>query len=175
MTASGVLDGRPGPDEVTDYYRRYIEYVPDGRLLPTLARQLQATFDRVDGLGVGPDYRYDHGKWSVKEVLVHLADAERVFGYRALRIGRGDPTPMPGFEQDDWIVPGDLAHRSLDDVKAELTALREGTVALFRGLTDDALLRKGTADGVTFTPRAIAWIIAGHELHHRRVLDERYR
>ncbi len=171
----GVLDGRPESAEVDAYYRRYIDRVPPGSLLTVLTEQLDETFRVVDGLGVDGDYRYAEGKWSVKEVLVHVADTERVFGYRALRIARGDQTPMPGYEQDDWIVPADLAPRTLDDVKAELAALRAATVALFRGLTDEALLRSGTASGATFSPRAIAWIVTGHELHHRSVLDERYR
>ena len=170
----GVLDGRPGPDEVAEYYRRYLDYVPGESVLSTLAGQLEATYRVVDAIG-DPDHRYAPDRWSVKEVLVHLADTERVFGYRALRIARGDTTPMPGFEQDDWIVPADLQHRTLDDVKAELSAIRAATVSLFRGLTDEALLRKGTASGVTFTPRAIAWVVTGHELHHRVILEERYR
>lgn len=171
----GVLDGRPGPGEVAEYYRGYLEHRPPGSLLSALAGQLEETFRVVGALGVDPDYRYAPGKWSVKEVLVHLADTERVFGYRALRIARGDTTPLPGFEQDDYVVPDDLAPRSLDGVKAELAAVRASTVALFRGLTDAALLRTGTASGVTFTPRGIAWVIAGHELHHRAILNERYR
>lgn len=173
--AIGVLDGRPGPDEVAEPYRRYLDRVPRDSLLSMLADQLDETFELVDDLGVGPDHRYEPDKWSVKEVLVHLADTERVFGYRALRMARGDTTPLPGFEQDDYIIAADLAPRTLDDVKAELVTLRAATLALFRGLTDQALLRQGTASGVTFTPRGIAWVIAGHELHHRAVLDERYR
>lgn len=175
MSGIGMLDGHPGPDEVAEYYRRYLEYRPEGSLLSALSGQLEETFRVVDSLGVAADHRYAPGKWSVKEVLVHLADTERVFGYRALRIARGDATPLPGFEQDDYVVPAELAPLTLDGVKAEFAAVRASTVALFRGLTDEALLRTGTASGVTFTPRGIAWIIAGHEVHHRAVLDERYR
>lgn len=172
---SGPLDRRPEPGEVAEYYLRYLDRVPDGDLLATLGAQLDGTFRLVDRLGTGPDHRYAPEKWSVKEMLVHLADTERVFGYRALRIARGDPTPLSGFEQDDYVVTADLAHRSIEDVKAELTAVRAATLALFRGLSDDAVLRTGTASGVSFTPRGIAWVIAGHELHHRAILDERYR
>ena len=171
----GVLDGRPEPDEVAEPYSRYLEYVPAGSLLSTLETQLDDTLAVVADLGVDADHRYADGKWSVKEVLVHVADTERVFGYRALRIARGDTTPMPGFEQDDWVVPGELAPRTLADIQAELRSLRAATVALFRGLTDAALLRTGTASGASFTPRGIAWVIAGHERHHRAILEERYR
>ena len=170
----GVLDGRPGPDEVAEYYRRYLEYVPAGSLLSTLDRQLEETFRVVESIG-DPDHRYAPDRWSVKEVLVHLADTERVLAYRALRIARGDTTPMPGFEQDDYIVAADLEHRTVDGIGAELRAIRAATTALFRELSDEALLRRGTASGVTFTPRALAWVIAGHELHHRVILEERYR
>ncbi len=172
--AIGVLDGRPGPREIAEYYRGYVERVRGGSLLGTLSTQLEDTFRVVDAIG-DPDHRYAPGKWSVMEVLVHMADTERVFGYRALRIGRGDSTPLPGMDQDDYVVSGDLAHRTLTGVKTELRALRDATVALFRGFTDEALLRTGTADGAPFTPRAIAWVIAGHELHHRVILEERYR
>lgn len=170
-----VLDQRPGTDEVAEYYQRYLEYIPAGSLLTRLEEQLSTTLQVVDGLGVDAEHRYAPGKWSVKEVLVHLTDTERVFGYRALRIARGDQTPLPGFEQDDYVVPADLAHRTIAGVAAELRAVRASTVALFRGLTDDMLLQAGTASGVRFTPRGIAWVITGHELHHRTILDERYR
>ncbi len=158
---------------MAEYYQRYLERVPATGILATLETQLEETL-RV-ARAIGADHRYAPGKWSVKEVLVHLADTERVMAYRALRMARGDTTPLPGFEQDDYIVPTDLAPRPLDDVAAELRAVRTATVALFRGLTDEALVRTGTASDVTFTPRGIAWIIVGHELHHRAILEERYR
>lgn len=168
----GNLDGAPGSDEVPEYYRRYLDHEPRGSMLSVLGEQLAETLRVADA--IDPDHRYAPDKWSVKEVLVHLTDTERVFAYRALRIARGDGTPLPGFEQDDYIRPADLAPRTLENVKAELRAVREASVTLFRGLTDEALLRTGTASGVTFTPRGIACIIAGHELHHRTILEERY-
>lgn len=171
---TAILDAGPGPGEVPEYYRRYLGRQPRAGMLEALGGQLAQTLRAADGIG-DPDHRYAPGKWSVKEVLVHVTDTERVFAYRALRIARGDGTPLPGFEQDDYVRPDDLALRAMEDVKAELRAVREATIALFRGLTDEALLRTGTASGVTFTPRGIAWIIAGHELHHRAILEERYR
>lgn len=167
------LNHRPGPGEIPEHYRRYLELIADVGLVTRLEGQLDTTLALAGSLD--PDARYEPGKWSVKEVLVHLADTERVFAYRALRMARGDTTPLPGFEQDDYVVTADLRHRAYTDIEAELRAVRNATVALFRGLSEDALLRTGTASGGTFTPRGIAWIVVGHELHHRSVLTERYR
>lgn len=167
------LNHRPGPGEIPEYYRRYLQLIPDDDLVTRLEGQLDTTLSLAEDLD--PDARYEPGKWSVREVLVHLTDTERVFAYRALRIARGDTTPLPGFEQDDYVVTADLEHRPYTNIEAELRAVRTATVALFRGLSDDALLRAGTASGGTFTPRGIAWVVVGHELHHRAVLTERYR
>lgn len=169
----GSLNHRPGAGEVPEYYRSYLKLIPDDDLVKRLEGQLDTTLALA--VSLNPDGRYEPGKWSVREVLVHLADTERVFAYRALRMARGDPTPLPGFEQDDYVVTADLEHRPYTDIEAELRAVRTATVALFRGLSDEALLRTGSASGGTFTPRGIAWIIVGHELHHRSVLTERYQ
>jgi uncharacterized damage-inducible protein DinB len=167
------LNQRPARGEIPEYYRRYLQLVPDDDLVNRLEGQLDSTLALAGSLD--PDRRYEPGKWSVREVLVHITDTERVFAYRALRMARGDTTPLPGFEQDDYVVTADLEHRPYTDVEAELRAVRTATVALFRGLSDEALLRTGTASGGTFTSRGIAWVIVGHELHHRSVLEERYR
>ena len=168
-----ALNHRPGHGEVPEYYQRYLQLIPGADLVTCLEGQLDTTLALAGSLD--PDARYQPGKWSVREVLVHLTDTERVFAYRALRMARGDTTPLPGFEQDDYVVTADLAHRPYTAVEAELRAVRTATVALFRGLSDDALLRTGVASGGAFTPRGIAWIVVGHELHHRSVLAERYR
>ena len=168
-----TLNHRPGPGEIPDPYRRYLDRIPDIDLVSRLESQLDTTLAMI--VGLDPDARYAPGKWSVAEVLVHLADTERVFAYRALRIARADPTPLPGFEQDDYIAAADLAHRAYTEIQAELRAVRAATVALYRGLSGTALLRTGTAAGGTFTPRGIAWVVVGHELHHREILLERYR
>lgn len=168
-----TLNHRPGPAEAPEPYRRYLGRIPDNDLVSRLESQLDTTLAMIDHLD--PDARYAPGKWSVAEVLVHLADTERIFATRALRIARADPTPLPGFEQDDYIAAADLDHRAYTEIQAELRAVRAATVALYRGLSDIALLRTGTAAGVPFTPRGIAWVVAGHELHHREILMERYR
>jgi len=120
------------------------------------------------------NFRYAPGKWSVKEIVGHLSDAERIFSYRALRIARGDGTPLAGFEQDDYIRGGNFADRTLADLSEEFAVVRAATVALFGSLADDAWARRGQASNSEVTVRALAYIIAGHELHHRRMLLERY-
>ena len=166
---------RPSADEFAPYYGRYISAVPDGDVLPLLERQID---DTVALLRTIPEargsYRYAPGKWSIKEMLAHMADTERVFAYRALRFARGDRTPLLGFEQDEWVPFSNADARPLGDLVEELRLVRGATVALFRGLDDAALARRGTASGVEFTARALAWIIAGHERHHLRILGERY-
>ena len=167
-----ILNQRPGPDEVPEYYNRYLDRIPDNALVDRLETQLDTTLTGIADLD--PEARYAPGKWSVREVLVHLSDTERVMAYRALRMARGDMTPLPGFDQDDYVAAADLGHRAFADIQAELRAVRAATIALFRGLSDQAVLRTGTASGGTFTARGIAWVIVGHELHHRAILLERY-
>lgn len=120
------------------------------------------------------NFRYAPGKWTVKDVIGHLSDAERIFAYRALRIARADETPLAGFEQDDYVRTGGFGERTLADLAEEFSAVRAASLALFRSLTDAAWLRRGTASNNGITVRALAYIAAGHELHHRRVLEERY-
>ena len=120
------------------------------------------------------DFRYAPGKWSVKESLGHVIDAERVFSYRALRISRNDKTPLAGFEQDDYVKYGPFAHCTLASLVDELASVRKATVSLFRALDDAAWTRRGTASNNEVTVRALAYMIAGHELHHRRIFQEKY-
>jgi len=164
----------PAADEHIPYYGKYITLVGDDVL-----GQLEALATSTPRLlaKAGPDqgdHRYEPGKWSVKEVVGHMADAERVFSYRALRIGRGDETALPGFEQDDYVVAGHFDRRTLADMAAEFAAVRAATLALFRSFDDEAILRRGTAAGGPVSVRALAAIIAGHELHHVGILKSRY-
>lgn len=166
---------RPGAGEHDEYYRLYIGQVPDGDILETLERQIDETADLLKGLPAALEtHRYAPDKWSIREVIGHLIDAERVFGVRALHFARSDPAPLPSFEQDDWVRLGNAHERPMASLVAELVAVRTGHVLLFRGLDADAALRRGIASGLEFTVRSIPWILAGHELHHRRLLQERY-
>jgi len=166
---------RPEPGEYNPYYERYISLVSGSDILGTLDAQrrqmmlLLSGRDESDG-----DFRYSTDKWNAKEVLGHVCDAERIFAYRALRIARGDQTPTEGFEQDDYVKNGPFARRPLEDLVEDYIAVRRATLTLFRNLDEAAWTRRGVANKSEITVRALAYIIAGHELHHRRILEEKY-
>jgi DinB family protein len=166
---------RPQADEYAPFYAGYIARVPEGDVLELLARQAKDTQALLSSLT--PDrasYRYQPGKWSVTELVGHLCDAERIFAYRALCFARGDVTSLPGFDEAAYVPMAGFERRGLADVLGELRCLREATLFLFRGLDDDAGLRRGTANGSPMTTRAAAYVIAGHERHHLEVLRTRY-
>jgi hypothetical protein len=166
---------RPASDEYHEYYGRYIEQVPDGDILEMLERQVGGTLTLLRNVASDREtYRYQPGKWSIREVVGHVLDSERVFGMRALHFARGDANPLPSFEQDDWARLSYADQRPLADLAEELRAVRLGHVLMLRGLGPDAPLRRGIASGRQFTVRSMAWILAGHELHHVRILREAY-
>ena len=166
---------RPAADEFTPYYGKYIAKVPDGDLCRILTDQLADTLVLIRSMPEARGtHRYAPGKLSIKEVLGHVCDSERIFSYRALRIARGDATPLPGFEQDDYVVAGHFESRTLKDLAAEFSHLRQANLLLFGSLDEAALLRKGQASGADITVRSLVYLIAGHERHHIRVLQERY-
>jgi uncharacterized damage-inducible protein DinB len=166
---------RPAADEYNAYYDRYITKVPDGDIVQQLASQVSSTIELLESIPESKgDYRYAEGKWSLKESVLHVIDAERIFAYRALRIARGDKTPLPGFEQDDYVKFSRGAERTLHDIAEELGQVRQASVALFKHLDEEAMSRRGTASNNPVTPRALAYIIAGHERHHVQILRERY-
>ena len=166
---------RPGTDEYDPYYGAYIGKVPDGDLRSMLSSQLAATLALIGSIPESRGgHRYAPDKWSIKGVLGHVADSERIFSYRALRIGRGDTTPLPGFEQNDYVPMGGFDARTLRDLADELSAVRQATIHLFAHLDQAALERRGTASGKPVSVRALGYIIAGHELHHVGILKTRY-
>ena len=166
---------RPAPDETHDYYHRYIDLVPDGDIAATLASQLEATRAMLAVVGeAGGGFRYAPGKWSIKELVGHVIDAERVFAYRALHFARGDRSPLPSMEQDDWVGSSGADSRTLRSLVDELGAVRAATIALVHTLDETSGARRGIASGRTFTARSLPWIIAGHERHHVGVLRDRY-
>jgi len=175
MPAPRQAYARPNAGEYAPYYETYVSLVTTDDILGALesqrlqTSQLLAPRSERDG-----NFRYAPGKWSVKEVVGHLSDTERIFSYRALRIARGDTTPLASFEQEDYVRGGNFGDRTLADLSEEFSAVRAASLSLFRSLTDDAWSRRGVANEKEVTVRALAYIIAGHELHHRRILVERY-
>jgi len=166
---------RPDATEYAPFYGTYVGKVPDGDLLELLERQRRETQNLLAGLSdTQALHRYAPGKWSIKEVVGHLMDSERVFCYRALRFARADEKPLQGFDEKAWVPAGSFDARPLADLAAELDAVRRATIALFGGFDAAALARKGTADNNEVTVRALAWIVAGHERHHVAILRERY-
>src|SRR5713226_8472330 len=172
---SAMKMSRPEANEYAAYYESYISLVPGNDVVGALETQrlqmarLFAARSERDG-----NFRYAPDKWTVKEVLGHLSDSERIFAYRAVRIARGDQTPLFGFEQDDYVRGGTFAERALSDLAEEFDLVRAASIALFKSLRKDAWQRRGVANKTEISVRALAYIIAGHELHHRRILDERY-
>ena len=165
----------PKPDEYAPYYGKYIALVKGEDILDALDQQRRDTMkllcgkDEADG-----EFRYAPEKWNAKEVLGHICDTERVFAYRALRISRADTTHMEGFEQDDYVRNGPFARIPLSEIIEDYIAVRRATLTLLRNFDEPAWRRRGVANKNDVTVRALAYIIAGHELHHRMILEEKY-
>ena len=166
---------RPEPGEYAAYYEKYISLVPGNDVAKALEAQRLQTMQLFAGRSERDgNFRYAPDKWTVKEVLGHLADSERIFVYRALRIARGDQIAMEGFEQDDYVRSGGFNERPLASLAEEFALVRSASLALFRSLGKEAWLRRGTANKNEVSVQALAYITAGHELHHRQILEERY-
>jgi hypothetical protein len=165
---------KPQPEEHAEYYARYIKLVGDDAL-SALRAQSASTPRLLSGLSEAQAmHRYAPGKWSVKEVVGHLVDGERVFSYRALRVARADTTPLPGFDENAWVPAAHFDRRPMPDLVADYQTVRAATVALFASFDEEALVRLGTANDQPVSVRALAHMIAGHELHHVGILRERY-
>lgn len=166
---------RPAPDEHAPFYARYIARVPDGDIVHHLEEQIVETLGLLESL---PEekagHRYAPGKWSIREVVGHLCDAERVFAYRAMRFARADATPLPGFDEQAFVANAAFDTRSLHSLAEELETVRWATIAFFDALEAEAWPRRGVANDYPMTVRALAWTAAGHELHHREILRTRY-
>ncbi len=165
----------PDPTEYQPFYARYISLVPSRELAQTLDVQLAESLPVLRAIGEQKSlHRYAPGKWSIKEVLGHLIDSERIFTYRALRFARNDQTPLPGFDQDPYVAAANFDSRPWDDLIAEYEHVRRSTILFFRALTPEQLLQSGTANQSAITVRALGYVIAGHELHHLAILRDRY-
>lgn len=161
----------PEPSEYLEFYGRYVTLVPGGDVVRTLSEQLGPTLTFLGSVGEARASKpYAQDKWTVKQVIGHLLDVERVFAYRALSFARGDTTELPGMDQDAFMTDGNFAARTLTDLCEEFRYLRSANVKFFAGLPEVAWLRSGSASGAPVSVRALAFIIAGHERHHLRIL-----
>ncbi|HVU53401.1 MAG TPA: DinB family protein [Puia sp.] len=176
MRKKTAIIPKPLSDEYPVYADMYMTGLPgDGTILQHLKEQIKRTEQFVDDIPTEKwDYIYAPGKWTIKEVLVHIIDDERIYAYRALRIGRGDTTPLPGFEQNDYVPYSKANERTVRSIMKEYDSVRRATLTLFRSFTEEDLLRKGTANNNVYSVRGLLYHLAGHELHHLRILQEKY-
>ena len=174
--AAPHLSSRPAADEYAPYYARYVERVGTGDITLVLEESARETAALLRSrlAGMRADFAYADGKWTVKEVVGHVMDTERVFALRMRRFGRADTTPLPSFDENAYVPAGEFAPRTLESLVDEFLAVRNATLHLVRGLPESAWTRRGVASGNEVSVRALAHIIAGHELHHRAILEQRY-
>ena len=166
---------RPDATEYPPFYARYVASVPEADVVAALrdsGRELDAALNAIPDARGG--FRYAPDKWTIREVIGHMIDAERIFGYRALRLARGDATPLPGFEENDYARAAGSDARPLAELVDELRVVRDGTVRLFQSFPSEAWTRRGVVNGREVSVRALAYITAGHARHHLGVLRERY-
>lgn len=170
-----LMIGKPDVIEYLPYYEKYVSLVPEGDIPRVLSGQIDDTLSLLRSIPEAQGgFRYAAGKWSIKEVLGHMIDSERVFAYRALRFARNDRTPLPGYEQDDYIRNASFDDYPLGELAEEFESVRRASIFLFKHLKADAWMRKGLANDSETSVRALAYIIAGHELHHRGILQDKY-
>jgi hypothetical protein len=169
------LRARPESSEYAPFYHGYVASVPEGDVVAFLR---QGGRELLDTVAAVPEdrggFRYADGKWSIREVIGHVIDAERIFTYRALRVGRGDTTPLPAFDENEYVKMAGSDARTLANLAREFGAVRESSVQLFESLPDDAWGRSGVASGKNISVRALAYITTGHAMHHLKILRERY-
>ena len=166
---------RPGVDEYDDYYHQYVKRVPDGDILSQFVAQrdeIESLLGAIDPAREG--YRYAEGKWSIREMVGHIIDVERMFAYRTLAFARNDQAPLPSFDQDDYVAAADFDKQKLADLVGAFIVNRNAYLWLLRSFGDETWMRRGTASGCEFTVRSIPYIVVGHAAHHMAVLGERY-
>jgi hypothetical protein len=166
---------KPADDEFAPFYAGYVKRAADGDVVETMDTQLSETLALLRSLpeSMG-DRTYAPGKWTIREIIGHLSDAERVFSYRALRFSRGDTAPVEGFDEDKYVANGGFSKRTLDDLLGEFEHLRRSSIHLFAGLPEEGFSMRGTASGREISVRALAFVLPGHEAHHLDVLRTRY-
>lgn len=167
---------RPGTEEYDDFYQGYISHITGPNVLQTLIEQGQQTYTLIQKLSPKKaDFRYSDEKWSIKEVIGHLIDTERIMGYRTLCISRGESAHLPGYDQNRYVKEANFGNRSLQSLSTEYDALRNANICLFNSFSPEQINQTGTANNATVSVLALAYIIAGHEKHHLEILEEKYR
>ena len=175
MSGEELTFERPRAGTYGEFYHKYIALVPDGDLHRLLPMIFDANFRALRTIEPAQErHRYAAGKWSIREMVGHLADAERVFSYRAMRVARGDTTPLPSFDENAYVRAAQYDDIPLEQILGELMAVHASTILLFENLANPAWDRIGTASEHPISVRALAYIIAGHELHHMNMLRDRY-
>jgi DinB superfamily len=170
-----VESGKPDETEYAVYYGRYVGKIEGVDIVAVLYDQLQSTLSFLRGIDDRTaDFRYAPGKWSVKEVIGHVIDAERVFAYRALAFARNESTSLPGFDENQWAAYANYSSLSMNDILTEFETVRRSTLLLFRQMDTAAWNRRGNANGNDMTTRSAAFVIAGHLQHHLEMLKSRY-
>lgn len=166
---------RPSENEYASYYNTYIEKVPAGNIVEILTEQGKEARKFYQSIpeAIG-SYSYEPGKWTIKEVLGHMCDTEKIMGYRALTIARNDKTSLPGFDENEYIKNSNFNERTVSDISDEMLYTRASNIGLFSSFNDEILMRMGNANGQNVSVRALLYIISGHELHHINVIRERY-
>lgn len=161
--------------EYAPFYANYIKLATDFNLNSSFEKQSEVILTFFKTIPLDKlDYRYEPHKWSVKDILLHLIDSERIFAYRALRIGRNDRTPLPGFEENDYAISANATNRSLNSLLEEYISVRNATIMLFNSFDQNQLISIGEASGKEISVRALGYIILGHEMHHINIIKERY-
>lgn len=165
----------PSPSEYAHFYSGYVGNVPKDNIIHTLNAQMHEVFTLINSVtGDKAFFSYQEGKWTLKQLFGHMIECERVFAYRALSMSRGDKNELPGMDQDEWMKVSNYNSRTLANLSNEYLAVRVATIHLFDNMTKEMINRKGIASGFEFTVRALAFIIAGHELHHLSIIKEKY-
>jgi uncharacterized damage-inducible protein DinB len=166
---------RPNESEYPEYYLRYVQLVPDGELLQTLENNLLETVRLFESISEQDGYfRYASNKWSIKEVLGHMTDTERIMSYRLLRVGRGDQTALAGFNENDYVKGSQVNQLPIEKILEDFIATRKATLTLIKNMPKEVWMNKGNANNLEITTRAIAYIIAGHAIHHGKIITDRY-
>ena len=169
------MQRRPERSEHAPYFSRYIDLVPETDILAALQSQMDTTSSILRSVDEERStYRYAEGKWTIKQVIGHVGDAERIFAYRALAIARGEKNPLPGFDEDTYVRQGEFDSWTYADLVDALMIVRRSNVLMLRNLTPEAWDRRGVANDSPATVRALAYSMLGHERHHLNVLRERY-